>query len=70
MERIYPAETPVPAERPLPQALGLAPEDITAEDLADVVTDRGIRIVSLMHVGGDGWLKTLDFVPRSRAHLL
>ncbi|MEN8150461.1 MAG: glutamine synthetase, partial [Planctomycetota bacterium] len=40
------------------------------EDLADVVTDRGIRIVSLMHVGGDGWLKTLDFVPRSRAHLL
>ncbi|MBW2736400.1 MAG: glutamine synthetase beta-grasp domain-containing protein, partial [Deltaproteobacteria bacterium] len=22
-----------------------------------------------MHVGGDGWLKTLDFVPRSREHL-
>ena len=30
---------------------------------------RGVRLVSLMHVGGDGWLKTLDFVPRSEEHL-
>lgn len=22
-----------------------------------------------MHIGGDGWLKTLDFAPRDRAHL-
>ncbi len=33
------------------------------------VHDRGIRVLSLMHVGGDGWLKTLDFVPRDVAHL-
>jgi len=70
MERIYPADSPVPAERPLPELLGLAPEDITPEDLADFVEARRIQLVSLMHVGGDGWLKTLDFVPRSRAHLL
>jgi len=25
--------------------------------------------VSLMHVGGDGWLKTLDFAPRDEVHL-
>ena len=31
--------------------------------------DQGIRVLSLMHVGGDGWLKTLDFVPRDSAHL-
>jgi glutamine synthetase len=39
------------------------------DDLAALVVDRGIRLVSLMHVGGDGWLKTLDFVPRDRGHL-
>ncbi len=41
----------------------------TAADLLQYVSDTGIRIVSLMHVGGDGWLKTLDFVPRDAAHL-
>ena len=41
----------------------------TEEDLVDLVRERGIRIVSLMHTGGDGWLKTLDFVPRSLGHL-
>lgn len=41
----------------------------TAGDLADLVRDQGIRVLSLMHVGGDGWLKTLDFVPRDAAHL-
>ena len=40
----------------------------TADDLADVFRDRGLRIVSLLHVGGDGWLKALDFVPRSIDH--
>jgi glutamine synthetase len=41
----------------------------TVADLSAFVRDRGIRVVSLMHVGGDGWLKTLDFVPRDASHL-
>jgi glutamine synthetase len=41
----------------------------TVDDLVDLVGSRDIRIVSLMHVGGDGCLKTLDFVPRSLTHL-
>lgn len=40
----------------------------TLDDLVDVVSEQGIRLVSLMHVGGDGWLKTLDFVPQSVDH--
>ncbi len=39
------------------------------DDLIALVRDQGIRLVSLMHIGGDGWLKTLDFVPRDLAHL-
>lgn len=39
------------------------------EDLLDVARDRKVRALSLMHVGGDGWLKTLDFVPGGEAHL-
>ena len=41
----------------------------TVDDLVKLAAARGVRLVSLMHVGGDGWLKTLDFVPRSREHL-
>jgi glutamine synthetase len=41
----------------------------TVDDLVGVVGAFGIRLVSLMHVGGDGWLKTLDFVPRDLSHL-
>jgi glutamine synthetase len=70
MDRTYPADTPAAAERSLPETLGRAPAEIRAEDLADFAADRGVRLVSLMHVGGDGWLKTLDFVPRGREHLL
>ncbi len=43
--------------------------DWTADDLVQLVRDRGIGIISLMHVGGDGLLKTLDFVPASQSHL-
>ena len=39
------------------------------DDLVEVFHDRGLRLLSLMHVGGDGALKTLDFVPRSLSHL-
>jgi glutamine synthetase len=49
--------------------IGRPPASWTESDLVDLVFDRGIRLISLMHVGGDGWLKTLDFVPRGLSHL-
>lgn len=42
---------------------------LSVDDLVHVFTTQGIRVLSLMHIGGDGWLKTLDFVPRDDAHL-
>ena len=41
----------------------------TVDDLVRLYEDQRLRLVSLMHVGGDGWLKTLDFIPRSLRHL-
>lgn len=41
----------------------------TVDDLVDVFRSRAGRVLSLMHVGGDGWLKTLDFVPSGERHL-
>ncbi len=41
----------------------------TVDDLVAQAEARGVRLVSLMHVGGDGWLKALDFVPRDHRHL-
>jgi glutamine synthetase len=49
--------------------IGKPPAAWTVDDIVSFVRDRGIRVLSLMHVGGDGWLKTLDFVPRDSAHL-
>ncbi len=53
----------------LERLIGRPAPEWTADDLAALVHEQGIRVVSLMHVGGDGWLKTLDFVPRSLGHL-
>ena len=53
----------------LHRQIGKPPASWTVDDLMAFVRDRGIRILSLMHVGGDGWLKTLDFVPLDRSHL-
>lgn len=39
------------------------------DDLVELYRSKRIRLISLMHVGGDGWLKTLDFVPRDLEHL-
>ena len=63
--------SPVPRDpaQTLDRFLGRPPATWTAADLAAFVHDRGIRVLSLMHVGGDGWLKTLDFVPRGGGHL-
>ncbi|MBI4881002.1 MAG: glutamine synthetase [Planctomycetes bacterium] len=58
----------LPADQ-LERLIGKPSSEWTVDDLIAVVSDRGIRLLSLMHVGGDGWLKTLDFAPRSRRHL-
>lgn len=57
------------SSRRLERQLGKPASSWTADDLVDYVRTEGIRVVSLMHVGSDGWLKTLDFVPRSANHL-
>lgn len=58
-----------PAGR-LERLLGRPAREWTVDDLVAAFHEGGIRLVALMHVGGDGWLKTLDFVPASRAHLV
>ncbi|MDK9701096.1 MAG: glutamine synthetase beta-grasp domain-containing protein [bacterium] len=41
----------------------------TVDDLTALVREEKVRIISLMHIGSDGWLKTLDFAPRDARHL-
>lgn len=41
----------------------------TVGELMAAAQDRGVRLVSLLHIGGDGLLKALDFAPRSETHL-
>jgi glutamine synthetase len=53
----------------LERLIGKPRSDWTVGDLLELVRESGTRLVSLMHVGGDGWLKTLDLAPRSREHL-
>lgn len=60
---------PTPVNGDLEDELGKPRGEWTVGDLVNVVRRKKIRILSLMHVGGDGWLKTLDFVPRGEAHL-
>ena len=60
--------SPNPAQT-LHRLIGKPSDFWTIDDLVGLVGDRGIRVLSLMHVGGDGWLKALDFVPRDAAHL-
>ncbi|MFH1681215.1 MAG: glutamine synthetase, partial [Candidatus Eisenbacteria bacterium] len=62
------AGKPFPPTR-LVGLIGKQPSDWTVDDLIGLFKEQGLRLVSLMHVGGDGWLKTLDFVPRSENHL-
>ena len=57
-----------PASR-LERVFGKSSKEWTTKDLLSLVREHGIRLVSLMHIGGDGCLKTLDFVPRDYIHL-
>ena len=58
----------LPASR-LERLIGKPSSEWTVDDLVAVFVGERLRLVNLMHVGGDGWLKTLDFVPRDRVHL-
>ncbi len=60
---------PVLPARRLERVFARPAGEWTVDDLVTLVKEQSIRVVSLMHVGSDGWLKTLDFVPRSESHL-
>jgi len=62
------AEEALPA-RTLERIIGKPPAYWASQDLIELAHAKHIRLVSLMHIGGDGWLKTLDFVPRDVQHL-
>jgi glutamine synthetase len=57
-----------PASR-IERLLGKPSAEWTVDDLVRLVDEESLGLVTLLHVGGDGTLKALDFVPRSRAHL-
>ncbi|MBE0592750.1 MAG: glutamine synthetase [Gemmatimonadales bacterium] len=62
-------ELPGSAGQGLVAEIGRPRSAWTVDDLVNVVRSRNVRVLSLMHVGGDGWLKTLDFVPSGERHL-
>ncbi|MCJ7661378.1 MAG: glutamine synthetase, partial [Anaerolineales bacterium] len=51
------------------QYLDKFPQDFTKEDLVKYVEGNEIRMVNFRFVGGDGRLKTLNFIINSKAHL-
>ncbi|MBK6765640.1 MAG: glutamine synthetase [bacterium] len=55
---------------PLERALGKKRNLWTEHDLARAYNELDLRQIALMHVGGDGTLKTLDFVPQNHDHFL
>jgi glutamine synthetase len=70
----YPRKTPAAGEprhqaQTLHRQIGKPAGEWAVDDLVGFVRDQGVRVLSLMHVGGDGWIKTLDFVPRDSSHL-
>lgn len=65
---IEPAGTYVRPLAPLEQTLKKERRFWTEHDLAQAYNELELTQISLMHVGGDGTLKTLDFVPQSHDH--
>ncbi|MCK5689211.1 glutamine synthetase, partial [Myxococcota bacterium] len=49
--------------------LDKSPSDFTRADLIRVVTEKDIKMLNFRYVGGDGKLKTLNFVINSLSHL-
>jgi glutamine synthetase len=62
-------DLPSSAGQGLATEIGRARPEWTVDDLVSIARSRDVRVLSLMHVGGDGWLKTLDFVPHNERHL-
>jgi len=54
---------------PIVQYLGKSPEEFTKEDLIKFIEENKIEMVNFRYVGGDGRLKTLNFVITSKAQL-
>ncbi|MCX6271622.1 MAG: glutamine synthetase family protein [Bacteroidetes bacterium] len=54
---------------PLVQYLNKHPEEFTKSDLIRYIQDHNIEMVNYRYVGGDGRLKTLNFVINSKKHL-
>jgi len=50
-------------------SLGKSPEAFTKADLIRFIKENGIQMVNFMYPGGDGRLKTLNFVITNEAHL-
>ena len=53
----------------LVQALGKPADEFTRADIIRFVTERGVPMLNLRYVGGDGRLKELNFAIQSVAHL-
>lgn len=64
-----PDDSPILPAGKLERIVGKNRKEWNIDDLIEVVREHKIRLVSLMHIGGDGWLKALDFVPRDFSHL-
>ena len=47
-----------------------SPQEFTKADIMRFVEDNGIKMVNFLYPGGDGKLKTLNFVITDRAYLL
>ena len=51
------------------QFLGKPPEEFTKQDIIKFIKDNKIEMMNFRYLGGDGRLKTLNFVITSEAHL-
>jgi len=69
VKKTHPSPAPRQPAQTLHRHIGKPASDWTFKDIVAFVRDQDVRVLSLMHVGGDGWMKTLDFVPRDSAHL-
>lgn len=57
------------SRNPVVAFLDKAPEDFTADDIIRYVAENGICMLNFMYPGGDGRLKTLQFVINSEEYL-
>lgn len=54
---------------PLVQFLQKSPEEFTKKDIIDFIEQNGIEMLNFHYIGGDGRIKTLNFVILGREHL-